>query len=301
MSHHPTLPHALTLNAVIEPGLIHHDGCQQVRLVHEHGFLDALTWEPMPQVPAGCLRKAISHLIPVGQAEHGLHVVTRFDWCHTIDPLSLVPRSFGSTDNVVARCREIVNAVATPPLRGFLGDVFNTPDVFYRYWDTPSEQDAAPGGLALAAVSLAEAVRDTRGVSVDERDLAITFALMHHVGHVWWLRDGWSDGYEILQPEHAALRHLYGPFDELTFRAPALAAALRELMLDQRSPARNATARAVKKLIARVEARQAVMVELEQVQRYRREEARTVAPRGGNVIEFPHVPTWAPIPDEHLW
>ncbi|MGY1426541.1 hypothetical protein [Lysobacter sp. A289] len=301
MSHHPTLPHAITLNAVIEPGHIHHDECRQVRLIHEHGSLDALTWEPIPKVPAACLRKAVAHLIPVGQTEHGLHVVTRFEWCHTMDALSLVPHSFGTTDEVVARCRDVVDAMATKPLRRFLGDVFNTPAIFYEYWDTPLEHRGAPGSLALDAVALAEAVQDSRTTEVRERDVAITFALIRHVGAIWCLRDDWSNGYEISQQELVALSQLDGPFDQLAYEAPALATALRELMLEQRSPARDTTAQAVTKLVARAQKHQAILAEIEAVHRYRHEEIREGSPPGGNVIEFPRLPIGVRAPDEHLW
>jgi len=300
MSHYPALLHPITLNAVVEPGPVHPEACQQIRLVHEHGFIDTWTWATIPSVPASCLRKAVAYLIPVGEADRGLHVVTRFDWSHTMDPLSLVPDSLGMTDDVVYRCREVVEAMTTEPLRRFLDDVFSTPEVFYGYWRTPLESRRAPGSLALASVALAEAIRDARSVPMRERDLAITFAMLRHVGAVWCLQDDWN-GLGILQQDLVALSQLDGPFDQLASEAPALSISLRQLMLAQRAPVQDAAAQTVKKLVAQVEAHQALQADLDPVKAHRREENDEVAISSQNVIEFPRISIRGPVPDEHTW
>lgn len=300
MSHYPSLLHPITINAVIEPGEIHPEACQQIRVIHEHGVFDSWTWAPIPAAPIARLRKAVAYLIPVGEAERGLHVATRFDWSHTMDPFSLTPESFGATDDVVYRCREVVDTMTTKPLRRFLSDVFSTPEVFYNYWRTPLHHRGASGGLALAAVALAEAIRDTRAIPAGDRNLAVTFAMLHRIGDIWCLQDTWN-GLGTLQQDLVALSQLDGPFDQLASEAPALATALRQLLLAQRAPIRDAQAQRVRTLVARVETSLALLGGFEHnVQPYVSDEHDEVA--GENIIDFPRTPSWIRVsPQEHPW
>lgn len=298
MSHYPSLLHPIHISAVIEPGEIHPEACQQIRIIHEHGVLDSWTWAKIPTAPTARLRKAVAYLIPVGDVERGLHVVTHFDWSHTMDPFGLTPESFGTTDDVVYRCREVVDIMTTKPLRQFLSDVFSTPEVFYNYWQTPLHHRGAPGGRALADVALAEAIRDTRAIPAGDRDLAIAFAMLRRIGDVWCLQDTWRglDAQDLV-----ALSQLDGPFDQLASEVPALATALRQLLLAQRAPIRDAQAQRIQALLTRVEASQALLGGSElNVQPHSSDEYDEVG--GKNIIDFPRTPSRVRLsPPEHPW
>ncbi len=299
MSHFPSLLHPIHISAVIEPGQIHPEACQQIRIIHEHGIFESWTWAPIPAPPVARLRKAVAYMVPVGEVERGIHVVTHFDWSHTMDPFSLTPESFGATDDLVYRCREVLDTMTSKPLRQFLSDVFSTPEVFYNYWRTPLHHRGAPGTLALDAVALAEVIRDTRAVSADDRDLAITFAMLRRIGDVWCLQDTWN-GLGTRQQDLVALGQLDGPFDQLAYETPTLATALRQLMLAQRAPVRDTQAQRVRALVKRVEASEQTLGALDNGFQLATSDEHHVA--GENVVAFPRNPVGAPFsPHEHPW
>jgi hypothetical protein len=185
----PRALQAITVNAVVEPGAFHPEGCRQLRLHYEHGTLEAYTWTQVPPPPLNQVHKAVAYMVSVGIPSDERLVVTRFDWASAMDTFTLIPEDLGLADDVVYQCREAVDMVASSHLRQFLSDAFAVPDVFHGFWTTRGRYTPVPGGLAQEAVSLAHSIGSFTGIGTAERDAGIVHALLRDVGLIWCRSD----------------------------------------------------------------------------------------------------------------
>lgn len=230
----PTV-HTFLVNAVVEHVRSCDTGLHHLRLLHEHDPIDAWSWLPTEPVDANRVLKAEVCAMPLDTQEGATHVVTRIVPMPDLDVFNLIPDGFGRTEDVVLRCRDVVDACRTGPLRRFLSDVFSMPEVYRDFWNCPasrSHHHAYPGGLALHSVEMAENVRDTPRLSDLERDVGIAHALTHDIGKLWCYAPGASH-LHALGHELVGLGQLHHALERLALDWPDGAVALRSLLSGQ--------------------------------------------------------------------
>ena len=230
----PTV-HTILVNAVVEHAGTFETGVHHLRLLHEHDQIDAWSWLPPTPVDADRVLKAEVCAMPLDISEGATHVVTRVLPMPGLDVFNLIPDQFGHTDDIVYRCRDVVDACTTDPLRRFLSDVFSMPAVYRPFWSCPasrSHHHAYAGGLAQHSIEMAENVRDTPRLSDLERDVGIAHALTHDVGKLWCYAPGASH-LHVLGHELVGLAQLHNALERLALDWPDGAVALRSLLSGQ--------------------------------------------------------------------
>ena len=230
----PTV-HTILVNAVVEHVTSLESGPNHLRLLHEHDQIDAWSWLPPESVDADRVLKAEVCAMPLDTQEGATHVVTRIEPMPDLDVFNLIPDGFGRTEDVVFRCRDVVDACTTVSLRRFLSDVFSMPEVYRNFWTCPasrSHHHAYAGGLAQHSIEMAENVRDTPRLSDLERDVGIAHALTHDVGKLWCYAPD-TGHLQALGHELVGLAQLHGALERLAFDWPDGAVALRSLLSGQ--------------------------------------------------------------------
>lgn len=227
--------HTVHFNAVVEHVSSFESGLTHLRLLHEHEQIDAWSWLPMTAKDANSVLKAEVYAMPLDTPEGATHVVTRIVPMLDLDVFSLIPDRFGRTEDVVFRCRDVVDACATGPIRHFLSNVFSMPEVYRDFWNCPASQShhhAYPGGLAAHSVEMGENVRDTPRLSDLERDVGIAHALIHDIGKLWCYSPD-ARHLQALGHELVGLGQLHQSLERLAADWPDGAVALRSLMSGQ--------------------------------------------------------------------
>jgi len=246
MSYHPQILRPLTLNAVIEPGLIMGDCSRQLRLFDRRGVLEAWTWINLPAALPARVTKGVAYIIPVADPEGGTHyVVTRLDVREDMEAFAIAPPSFGLTDADVFAARDLMEGVHEPALRQLLGDVFSHPNVFFDFWQAPHAPLGEVASLLRRAVALGSHFQQHAQLSPIDRDLGVVYAVLREIGHVWL---------HAVEPTEAtckagvriALSELDGPLTHFEAVCPGPGAVLRELL---RAPLQAPTGRRAKALL----------------------------------------------------
>ncbi|MBX3691737.1 TraI domain-containing protein [Dokdonella sp.] len=227
--------HTILIRAVVTHVATFETGVHHVRLLHEYEQIDAVSWlPPLPAHPDRVL-KAEVRALPLDTRNGTTHVVTRITPDPDMDVFELIPDAFGQPSDIVERCREVVDACKTNPLRRFLSDVFSMSSVYHDFWTCPASRahhHAFPGGLAQHSIEMAENVRDTPRLSNLERDVGIAFALLHDVGKLWCYAPDTSHmhpmGHELV-----GLAQLHPALERLAKRWPDGAVAMRSLLSGQ--------------------------------------------------------------------
>ena len=225
----------ILINAVVEHITSFESGPNHLCLLHEDAQIHAWSWLPPEPVDADRVLKAEVCAMPLDTAEGATHVVTSIAPMPDLDVFNLIPDGFGRTEDVVFRCRDVVDACRTVPLRNFLSDVFSMPEVYRHFWCCPASQahhHAYPGGLALHSVEMAENVRDTPRLSDLERDVGIAHALIHDIGKLWCYSPD-APHLRALGHELVGLGQLHHALERLAIDWPDGSVALRSLMSGQ--------------------------------------------------------------------
>lgn len=177
-------------------------------------------------------------LLPMPNGDVIATAVRRDD---TLDPLAFVQDAWCPAPTVVNATRNVIGTIEHPALRRFIRDVFADFRVFEDFWKAAAGPDHHhwPGGLAVHALEIAQAVIETLGKtsatgdpwSQDERDLGTLVALLHDLGEC---RDNGCplpDAAEV-QRRTMELRHLelvHDAFSRLHGVSPRLGRALLAL------------------------------------------------------------------------
>lgn len=98
-----------------------------------------------------------------------------------------LPAVLCPVEGVLPGIRDLVDAIATAPLRAFVEGVFSRRDVHNAFWTLPgsiAHHHAHAGGLAMHSLEVAEDIATQSSLTRTERDLGIAAALLHDIGKV---------------------------------------------------------------------------------------------------------------------
>jgi hypothetical protein len=186
-------PKTYRFPAIVEPlGPGTEPESMRVRLIHDRGSLEALTWAYVPNAP--CVPPSAAHVTVMEHphvAERYLLVASAYD--PNLSPAALLHDSLCPISGVVAQTKALIQSITSVPLRTTVLGALAQPDAVTGYWKAPAslqDHHAYDGGLAHHSLEVATMVASSTGLSAEDRDLSIAFALLHDYGKIWCYCDG---------------------------------------------------------------------------------------------------------------
>lgn len=164
------------------PGSDHHGAGWRVR--HAKGTLVAWSWLPLsPPGKIGVIKGRA--VILQFKRDHVEHLLVSFE-TDDLTPLGeLLPETACAIPGVVAQTTQLVEGIKNPALRRFVTDALLQPIARTTYWRIPASRlyhHAGTGGLAQHCLGIATMVATASGLTDEDRDLGIAFALVHDYG-----------------------------------------------------------------------------------------------------------------------
>ncbi|MCB1553280.1 MAG: HD domain-containing protein [Xanthomonadales bacterium] len=107
--------------------------------------------------------------------------------------LDVLPDALCPIPGVVTQTCELVKTIHSNCLRRFMATVFRHPDVHVGFWRQPaslSHHHAYEGGLAQHSLEVAVAASSIDGLDASQRDMVVTYGLLHDLGKVWAYDEG---------------------------------------------------------------------------------------------------------------
>lgn len=233
-------PCATRFHAVLEtlPGS-NPDGRHHVRLYHNTGWTDAMTWlTPNRSHPDAFLWGEVTLLRVEAQVD--LNILLALD--NDVIPVlsNMLDEFHCPIDGVVQEVTELIDQLSNTDLRRFVTRALvGDRKAFTGFWTSPAsrrDHHAYPGGLAQHSLQIARMVKGTPDLPEEYRELGIVHGLLHDYGKIWCYDP--STGPTLDSRHHVAigLHQLGDALHELTERDPTLGAAMRELLGGARMP-----------------------------------------------------------------
>jgi len=102
--------------------------------------------------------------------------------------ISYLPAGVCPIVGVHGRAKDLIEGIATEPLRRFVHAALDDRFVSSHFWSMPASMrhhHACSGGLAQHSVEVAEDMASQGQLTTTERDLGVAGALLHDIGKVW--------------------------------------------------------------------------------------------------------------------
>lgn len=153
------------------------------RCIQAIAFDDDVAWLGRLLSPLGAETFDLLH--PPGLSQP---VVTGVRPARSPGVLRHLPPALCPVAGTVPGIRDLVDSIATAPLRAFVDGVFARRDVHDAFWMLPASiahHHAHAGGLAAHSLEVAADIATQSTLTRTERDLGIAAALLHDIGKVW--------------------------------------------------------------------------------------------------------------------
>lgn len=192
------------------------------------------TWQPhWPMAHDDYIDIARVTLIPCA-IDRDIHwVATRIDYEPEAPIIDLIPETLGNDDTIVLRFRELVGGIDNLPLAELINRIWKLRTVFRNFWTCPASQGhhhAYRGGLASHSIAMAERVAQTPALKGTDRDIGVTYALLHDLGKLWCYGERGHEPMAQLGHELVGLARLNSALDVLHHEWPDGAVAVRSLL-----------------------------------------------------------------------
>ena len=142
-----------------------------------------------------------------------------------VDPFDVIPPASSPIVGTVSQVRDMVRSLSSIALRQYMASVFALTDVFRWYWTCPASiahHHRGPGGLATHSLEVAVAASSVHGLATWQRDLVVTYALLHDIGKIWSYNDGtFTDEAERIGHEQVGYRRLAPMLTALRAASPS--------------------------------------------------------------------------------
>lgn len=154
------------------------------RVRHAKGTLIAWSWLPLsPPGKVGVIKGgAVILQIRRDDVEH---LLVSFEQDELTPLGELLPEAACPIPGVVTQTTQLVADIKNPALRRFVSDALLQPIARTTYWRIPASRlyhHAGAGGLAQHCLEIATMVATASGLTDEDRDLGIAFALLHDYG-----------------------------------------------------------------------------------------------------------------------
>ena len=227
MNKQSVILHPISVDGVLEPGIINGDGLQAVQLMHADGVLTAWTWDHIQAVP-GTLLSGTAEIRPAGFPRGSFPIIERVRWEPTMQVVEVIPSTFARKNDTIPRFKRLVSRLFHPGLHQLLHDVFAIPALFHDYWIAAYDDVDSIANVAETAVAVAELVERSLDLPSYEREVGVVFALLREAGRAW-PRQCWKGRYHALH----CLEQIIGSVETLGEEFPDEASTLIELMQNE--------------------------------------------------------------------
>lgn len=182
-----------------------------LRLVSRHVTWNAVAWPSMPLPDdRSALPVCDVTLLDIRQGNTDApFALVHWEPVEATVLLDLLPDHLCPIPEVVTQTCDLIRSIAFEPLRALIVAVLRMPQVHERYWTLPaslSHHHAYPGGLAQHSLEVTVAAANIRGVDPWQRDILVTYALLHDIGKVWAYANGRLTD-EARRAGHEAIGH----------------------------------------------------------------------------------------------
>lgn len=195
------------------------------------GTIQAWTWLDIARHHANRTHVGTVTFMPTDDPGRGLLVgfaATQESQLSRLLPFDLCPDAM-----VVINLVCMVDSMTIAPLQRFIVRALTDKDVLRSFWTCPASNNdhhAYPGGLAFHSYDVASRIYETQHMTPLDRDLGITYALLHDYGKIWWLDPERRDPNEHRNHERLGLDKLEPYLVGLDTECPDLGAIMRELL-----------------------------------------------------------------------
>lgn len=187
----------------------------------------AVSWLPFEQLKTGD-RIALGRATVVDARSEGPGdplVLVKWKPSGDVDPFDVIPPASSPIVGTVSQVRDMVRSLSSIALRQYMASVFALTDVFRWYWTCPASiahHHRGPGGLATHSLEVAVAASSVHGLATWQRDLVVTYALLHDIGKIWSYNDGtFTDEAERIGHEQVGYRRLAPMLTALRAASPS--------------------------------------------------------------------------------
>ena len=165
---------------------------------------------------------------------------------------TILSESLCPLSGVVAEAAALIDELTITPLRRFLNRALLRREALRRYWTCPAsrtDHHAYPGGLAEHSVEIATAISTCRALPQLERELGITYALLHDYGKIWWMDSELRAPYERRNHEVLGRDMLKADLEWLGHEDLSIGLVMDELLGGPAAPRTTGYPLAVRKIV----------------------------------------------------
>lgn len=170
-------------------------GGSVVRLCNRSGWWNAISW-PSIVLPCRVTGVAVCEATLLDVREDlDRDPLALVDWrpLGLTQVLDLLPESLCPIAGTVLQTCSLVKAISSAPLRRVMAKVLTLPNIHETFWTSPASlthHHSYPGGLAQHSFEVALAVACMPGLAPGQRDVGVSYALLHDIGKVYCYADG---------------------------------------------------------------------------------------------------------------
>ena len=221
------------------------------RLYHRDGWCDAWTWLLLDTTPPSALHWGWVTTLEIGQGPNDLVLLGLRE--NPDQPLvTLLPDSLCPIPGLVGQIAGLVDGLRLAPLRRFITRALLSQDSLHGYWQSPAsrrDHHAYPGGLAEHSLEVATMLATSSGLSEEDRELGIVFALLHDYGKIWCYDPIAFTPVDAREHEAHGLTRLEFDLIYLRRQDKKLGALMEELLGGRRAPREGRYPLAIGKIV----------------------------------------------------
>jgi hypothetical protein len=162
-------------------------GATRCRIFTRDGIIPAWGWNDPQQPRYGRVEVGCVHVMDIEWPGVDCAIL-EVDPRHDAPLYELLCDSLCPIPGVVTETVQLIEEISSAPLRAFLRRALLKPIALRGYWTAPGARrahHAFKGGLAVHNLEIARMVASLPGLSQEDRDLGIAFAITHDYGKIY--------------------------------------------------------------------------------------------------------------------
>ena len=208
------------------------------RIYHQSGWCDARTWLSLKATPPYVLHWGSVTTLALGQDQTDVLLLGLRE--NPNQPLAtLLGDGWCPIPNIVNQTTALIDDLLSQPLHQFMMRALLNWDALHGYWQSPASRQhhhAYPGGLAQHSLEVATMLATSSGLTQEDRELGIAFALLHDYGKIWCYTPDAIGRVDSRQHEAIGLTELEPCLIHLRGQDERMGALMEELLGGRRAP-----------------------------------------------------------------